>query len=485
MDDFKELLNGQIPEATLNKCVQIIGKYTNNIANDAILFSNDIGGTYQGVIYKRLSLKRLCVRDSTFIKCSYIDCVSTGSTFQSAQFIDCEFENSNFQYANMSKSKIQNQSSLQNGINGSNFSNINFSGAVLNKIKLHGSSFSHSLFYNSIIDTCTITACSFEDTCFKGALLKNIDLSEANVEYADFLETIFENTKLSPMQLPYTYGGLDAFYGDKGIKLYAKHDNIQREITKKDFDVLLSNLCVYYAHIKEYFPLANILLFKKDRQGFYDIVMLAIKVACINRNLRDIKHIAKLIVQSKWYDSLQLKELYYTILKISFEKKDDLNYNFSAHIGEIQTLLLSSLCQQESIVARFVVDSHNRNIFKDISVISQFIRKQIKQIDYNINWDKIELRKNSPVDIVINFVFDNKDQVLDCIQRVCELIIVALPAYLTHRNKKQKPTPPTQNTNITIINSHINISRPIIIYKDNIFQEIADIDSFMQKLEGH
>ncbi len=487
----RKYLQDHISEELWNKAKIEIGKHGQQIGNDNIIFNNSIGVTFQQGRYIGLSLKRVHVINSSFKQCLFDKCAATGSEFKNTKFIDCQIQDSNFQYTNFTNSEFVNQIPDVINMLGCNLCDSNFTKTIFKDIKMQASSFSQSVFANSIIDSCEISSCTLEGASFNGAKLSNMILTNLNVEYADFCNTSFDNVYLPLMQLPYTFGGMNYYFNNDGIKLRSFENQIYRDLSKAEYDKLLFYLKVYFQKTQQYFPLANIHLYEKEKEKFHECIMLGIQLACFNKNLRDVKHLVKLIKLSEWYDAVQLRSLYFKIIDFLQLNMEDPVYlqEVKSHFGEIYSLLGQQ--KEEDIIVRFVIED---NETKELTLANKLTNNLIKEIansKCDIAWKNINISKNSPLDIAISFICERPELLVACIGVIGTWLFGALQLKQGRKNNKQNQN--LKGNNIIIDSNNeikidnrktINITNITIYCQGNIITNKNEIDNFINNINN-
>lgn len=487
--DEKYIQSPITPEIWDNAKKEIL-KYCSNVGNDRILFNDSIGTVYKNNRYESLSLKRIEVKKSKFEKCAFIRCAATGSIFSDSTFINCQMEDNNFQYSDFSNTIIENFNTKSNeicNILGSNFSNSNFSSVKMKNLQIQGCSFVQSLFSGSILDSCKIDSCTLEGSSFEGATFKNMVLTNLNIEYADFFGVTFKNVYLPLMQLTYTFGGLDYFFNKQGLKLRSNVNQIYKDVTVTEYRNLLSYLSVYYQKEQQYFPLANIYLLFQEKNKFDEAIMLGIKIACLKRSLRDLKYFIKLIKLSGWYDNIQLRSLYFTILELSQLNIDSPNYaqEIKSHFGEIYSLLEQQ--SNSKIDVRFVMQENNKNQLAKANELIIGLIKEIEKSKSGAIWNNIEISRNSPVDVVISFICEQPELIISCLAAIGTWIGVLRTKYLkneiTRINKGMINQIRGNNNNINTgggTYNNTNITNITVNVQGKLFTNENEINNFIQ-----
>lgn len=495
-----------------------IGRHGQQIGNDNIIFNNSIGGYFQKEQYIDLSIKRLSVINSTFTYCLFDKCAATGSEFKGTKFVDSEISDSNFQYVNFFNTEFISTKNDSINILGTNLCNSNFTNSVFKNIKIQASSFSQSVFSGAILHSCEIDACTMEGVSFDSAILEDMVLTSLNVEYADFTNAVFKNVYLPLMQLPYTFGGLVYYFNNEGLKLRSYRNQIYRDMEREEYRKLLFHLSVYFKKTQQYFPLANICLLNKDKAKFDEYIMLGIKIACINKNLRDLKHLVKLIKYSGWYNGNQLRSLYFNILDFSQLNMENLVYlhEFKSHFGEIYSLLGQQ--SENDIIVRFIIEEQPQ-----LSEVSKFIEDMIAGIneqECDIVWKKVDMNKNSPVDVIVTFICNKPELFISCLTLIAACFFGTQQLREARKANRKRESQQNYDTHIhnvetnanidnSVTNSTVNntvtnikntasianttnvfnvnnvvINNVIICYQDNVFTNQNDMNKYLEQINN-
>jgi len=411
MDDKNNEMLDEVKSVGLKKAIAEISKYSINIGNDNVIFDNAIGINMSNETFDNYSLKRITVKKSIFNECKFIKCALVGSDFTKTTFINCIIDDTSFQFSNLTGTTFS-----QLTINGSNFSNTNLSYAKLKDINIYGASFVQSLFLNAKIDSCNIKGCTFEDAIFDGAKLSNMLLASLNIEYADFRNVTFNNVYLSALQLPYTFGGFERFFDNHGLHLRSDNSS-NKDITHEEYQVLIPYLKIYYESKNQFFPLANIFMYENDRKNFDSTILLGIQAVSNNKSLRDLKHLLKLVIISKWYTSVELRSLYYKIIKFFLDDISDPIYlqEIKSHFGEIYAML-NKQEDKGTIQVRCILEEEVEvNSQKVANNFIQDVMEEMEKSSCKIVWKNTECYKNSPLDILLTLGCENIKDIIECL----------------------------------------------------------------------
>jgi uncharacterized protein YjbI with pentapeptide repeats len=431
-----------------------LSKHLKDFGNDNTIFNDAIGCSYKNNQYLKMSIKRVIIKDCRFSNCEFIMCASTGSTYKNTYFKNCYFTDSNFQFTDFSQSTFIYKESINTirskpEIIGSNFSYSNFDSTKLMNINLMSSTFTGSSFINSFLDNCVIESCTFEETNFEKATLKNMDIENINIEFADFYDSSFENVSIPLMQIHYTFGGLIYFFENKGLTLRTDDsNNIKKQINKSEYLELLPSLEIYFQKMNEYFPLANIYLAKKEFEKFDITIRLGIKVAIMNKNIRQLINITKLAKKSNILSAEELKNLYYEIIELIYSNYYDTNffYTFTSKINIIQSTLLNYKESTKVISLRFVLERKN-NLLSETECLTGVIselQNSLISSGNNIKWNKVIISRNTPLDFTINFDVTHLSSTLQFIMALCGIFFAStevtkrIESILEKRKKKKK-----------------------------------------------
>jgi len=444
MDTKNNKMLDKAKSTELEKAIAEISKYSVNVGNDDIMFDSAIGINMSNKTFDGYSLKRVTIKKSILTECKFIKCAIVGSDFAKTTFIKCAIDDTSFQFSNLAETTFS-----QLTINGSNFSNTNLSYAKLKNVNIYGASFVQSLFLNAKIDSCNIEGCTFEDAIFEGSELSNMLLANLNIEYADFRNVTFNNVYLSALQLPYTFGGFEHFFDNQGLHLRSDSSS-NKDITREEYRVLIPSLKIYYESKNLFFPLANIFMYEKDKKNFDNAILLGIQAVSNNKNLRDLKHLLKLVVISKWYTSVELRSLYYKIIKFFLDDITDPIYlqEIKSHFGEIYSML-NKQEDKGTIQIRCILDEETEvNGQKAANNFIQNVLDRIEKNNCKIVWKNTECYKNSPLDILLTLGCENLKDIIECLGVLFGIFYGA--------REMLKNTPSEKNgTVIIIVENHV------------------------------
>lgn len=305
-----------------------------NVKND---WSPAVGSHFKEEKFNNFSLKRAKALNCKFDQCDFTYAAGNGSDWSGSEFMSCNFDDTNMQYANFSNCKFTaTDKTTPTGLFSSGFYGATFRGIHLSRANVKGCSFTNADFSNAIIDDLTISSCTFEGASFNGATLLNIDLSSVNVEYCDFSNAIMNEVTLPFWQFPYVFGIKPNDIRAGKVKISAPGKGI---IAWEELLELIPSLVKYYQDRFNYFPCANLLLLS-EHQEFSEYINDALKNNILYLNVRELKYLSKLLVNSQQYSQSEMSELYLLMQKASLNGNEYQKNNWCLHEGDIRKLLL-------------------------------------------------------------------------------------------------------------------------------------------------
>lgn len=348
--------------------------------------------------YTRKSLKRVHATDCHFKSSVFKSAAGVGSKFVNVHFENCNFCGSNFQYCY--------------------FNNTHFTGRTFAK----GANFSHSIFIECHFDTISVKECTFfdcrfenctflsstirsitlENSVFYNCSIENIDLGHLNLEYTVFSEITMKKVILPPYQIAYIIGAL-TYLRSTNDKVYIYTD--QGKITAMQYNSLLNDLTKYYYSQNEFFPLANIMIALTEYDRAWDYIQRGIREAFDYSDYRMVKHYCRLAISCSAFSHTQFKILYELITDLSYKKELDVNelHSYFINIGEIRELLLNGTGNKERV--EFVIKtSIDKDDLESVNVLYNKINYILNQCCSDQHIDSIELRHNSPYELLITCI---------------------------------------------------------------------------------
>lgn len=337
-------------------------------------FFQQIYNTKVSFDFKRKDLKRVNVKDTNFINCSFEAAAGTGSKFSNTEFNKCDFAGSNFQECYFNVCKFNNKTLIE----GANFSNGVFIECVFENIIITRSTFFDCRFENCVFDSCEIFSDTTESSVLYNCRINNTNLAHLNIEYMQVRNVYLNDVTLPPYQVAYIIGAPTALleHSEK-VDIYTDEGTI----SCKKYCKLYEDLCMYYLDQKEYFPLANLLIALNKYSEAYEYIKLGIKKSCDYFDFRMIKHFCRLACFSEVFDSQQLKYLYTLITQLSYTSSWDLNtlHSYMLHIGTIREILLNSSQDDKQCVEVLIKTDIDKDDLESINVLYNEINVIIRE----------------------------------------------------------------------------------------------------------
>ena len=383
----------------IEKILKKLGKYGFKATNDSYPFTGaeeaHITGDFSFESVKRTNLKYRKVEDAVFSSAAV-----TGSYFEKCDFQTCKLDNADYEYCNFKECDFHSVPLDSISFNNSFFLKCNFLKSSFVSCTLTGTYFTQTLFKNMSIEHCTLEGSLFEECIFYNTNMVNL-----NFEYAQFKNMRFYNAKLPFSQLPYIFGGITCLT-DPGNDISISADNKTFLSTQEYIENGLPLLCQYYQEIKAHFPLANIYIGLKQYSKAYEELKLGMQQSVITKDFRMLKYYCKLAVLSNKFSYKDLNNMYKMIQ--TYFSMDTLSeqqlYNYSKHIGEIKTLLLSKY--DEPKMSFTIKTNIEPDCFKLLSSILSDIFDFKSQLCSENHASKVILAENSPFIITVDISDD-------------------------------------------------------------------------------
>lgn len=366
------------------------------------------------ISFYRKDLNRLEIQDAVLDRCDFKGVACDASKFQNVSFISCDFSGATFQDSSFVNCRFINCISEA----------TNFSRSVFFDSEIIESKITLSTLHQCLFESCCIVGGDFHTSTFNGTKIintkvKELDLSHLNIEFVMISGLLLEgNVVLPPYQIAYMLNGMsyaidntDKFqvYTDKGI------------MPGEYYIEQLSLLQNYYESKKEFFPLANILLARKQIKDAISIIDEGIHDSIDTKDYRMLKNYCWLLKETSEVSIGEKHEIYRKInTYVNSIPLTQIDYfSYTTYMGEIRELMLNSISGQPRLeISIYTVFSQNnvQNIYELISTITEVVNntKTNRHVDF------IEVRHNSPYEIV-----------LSCIDNAPELLLVVSTLYFS------------------------------------------------------
>lgn len=350
--------------------------------------------------FTRKSLKRINVKNTKFMSCSFVAAAGTGSKFTQTVFDNCDFSGSNFQNCYFNKCDFTNKVLIK----GTNFSHSVFIECNFKNITIKQSTLYDCHFENCSFESCDIYSDTLENSLFYCCQIKHIDLAHINLEYMQIKNISMTDVKLPPYQVAYIIGAPSYIKSTSdNVSVYTDGGDISRQ----NYYGLYNDLTLYYYSHNEYFPLANLLIALDRHQEAFDYIKLGIQESCDFFDFRMIKHFCLLACSNDNFSATHLKEIYDMITDLSFKNDWDLNtlHSYMINIGAIRELLLNnSESDRKQRVEISIKTTINKDDLTSINELYNQINMLIRDNCSNQHIDCIELRHNSPYELLVTCI---------------------------------------------------------------------------------
>jgi uncharacterized protein YjbI with pentapeptide repeats len=390
--------------------------FVKGVGNNNEYFKNSKGKIFNSNYYGA-SLKRNYVIDAIFENADLTFVAFTGSKFENTKFINNKINGASFQFSEFIKTTFD----TNKVINGNNFCQCHFYLCNFNKAKFKGNTFSQSTFEKTKFSKTIFNSVTFENSTFIECEFENIDLSQLNLDYILIKNCKMNDVVLPLYQMPYTIGGLQ-YILNTNDKIYINTDKGKKTIL--EYRNILYSLQPYFYEKREYFPLANIAFALNENELGKEYFNLGINQAISNFDFRLIKHYCRLakyigIVDSNFSDNIIGK-----LNDFLIENKTDINQmnHYLLHIENIRELLFNQDENKRKVEIRLKTNISKNDKDK--------INELINEINYIVDKHKtnndlfyLEIRHDSPWDILFNFISNNLSTILSIVGIIITIVL--------------------------------------------------------------
>jgi uncharacterized protein YjbI with pentapeptide repeats len=155
------------------------------------------GVSGEGLLFYKLNLQGVVLRDANLSSCNFIECDVTGVDFRrarlaSANFVTCQADRALFAGATLPGATFVQGTSLV----GADFSEVNLAAANLAGCKLDGARFVRATLDGANFGGASLVECDVRLASAKGALLRRAVLARARLAGADFKDAMLQHADL-------------------------------------------------------------------------------------------------------------------------------------------------------------------------------------------------------------------------------------------------------------------------------------------------
>lgn len=344
--------------------------------------------------------------DCIFEKCNFFEASFAGSVFVKCNFLDCKFDYSKFQSCDFRECKISYSGTERTEVCSVNFSKSAFFDCKLINIFFNSANFGDSIFENGEIINNKWRSVLVENMMIKNSLLRDMRFASQNFDFLTIEKIKTNNTVIPFPALPNIINGLSYLYKTNDDIRFTSCDGKNKRISKSEYIELIDSFETYYTCVKEYFPLANILISQDRLQEALYVTYLGIIQSLKLRNFRIIYQFCKLIQINPKF-TIQYKKSLYQQIQLEIEKEDlsTEDYMFlNMYLGKIKDSLLSTTVKPCLLLdIKTNIDStENDKISLFVQQIEHLLSSHIKENEEHF----IELRHNSLENFIIQITSD-------------------------------------------------------------------------------
>ena len=383
-----------------------------------------LNGTKEhGLDFTRKDMNRIKVYNADFDKCVFIGVACDASVFQNVSFVSCDFTGATFQDSNFTNCMF-----IDCHIESANFSRSTFINS-----KIINSTVVMSTMHQGYLEKCCIIGGNYHTATFNGTKIidseiQDIDLSHLNLEFIMILGvTLKGSVILPPYQVAYIINGME-FAVKYPNKYVIGTDN--GEITGDDFISLLHDLQEFYEIRGEHFPVANILLCQRDVQKAIDVIKDGIQSSMNIKDFRMVKNYCWMLKETSLI-SIDEKHIIYREINShinTIHLTQSEYYSYTTYISEIRELLMNSIPSQPRLEIVISTDFSQKDIEK-VYELFDFITEVMSKTKSNSHVDFIEIRHNSPYEIILSCV-DNVPELMYAVATIYFIISKVIPKLL-------------------------------------------------------
>ena len=373
-----------------------IFKHVKNFQSD---WAPSIGCEFYDEDFKQHALRRVRAHQCTFTLCDFTGSAANGSDWTGSKFRSCTFDNTNLQFVDFSSCHFETATGqLPTHLLSSNCYGATFAKSMIKDIIINGTTFSNTDFTQATLCDVQVKNSSFEAAKFHYATLTNVNFSNANIEYCDFSNATKNNVTLSLMKFPYVFG-VEPAEIESGQIIIQSYFEESGSLKWNQLFELLPQMIRYFQSKSSYFPCANLLLLSNDPR-FRNYLNFAMKQNIIHLDVRELKYLARLAHNSKQFSQSELADLYYLIVQAHKSGGEHQQNNWVLHEGEFRKYLLKDDPNQ-SILFGFTFEGTATTVSQlhCINSITKAVTAAFAIVGVELTCDEVTFSKNSPTKV--------------------------------------------------------------------------------------
>ena len=368
-------------------------------------------GPFVHCSYKRSQLINVVFTDSDMHNSAWTD-----SSFNKVKLINCNLNSANFQMSSFDECLVKNNRICNASFNHGYYKNVKFE-----NIEFNNCVFSDTIFMNCQFINCKLKSSSFDGAKFILCTFDRLIARNLNMDFSQYRACDFHNSEISLFQCAYTIGIIQALNSRDNENVFGfQGTNLS---TDRFFDEYIDYLIVYFKEQNEYFPLANIELYKKNISYGKALIGKGIRDAVKNHKYRVALHYCELINYYNCFSSIEKREIINDIGLFIASVQGEENVSEAIRYSVLlEHVLLNSYDNRQvyyiSLQTDLIEQSKNNN---EITSFIANLDKLLTTYQGNEGEHNITITHNSPlwVDIVLaiaggiagNYLKDG----LDCI----------------------------------------------------------------------
>lgn len=398
--------------------------------------------------------------DCTFEECNFHEAGFAGSVFVKCNFIDCAFDSSKFQSCDFRSCSILYRGNERKEIHSADFSKSILFDCKLINIFFNSTNMGDSLFENVEIINNKWRSVTVENMTIKNSVLRDMRFASQNFDFLTIENIKTYNTVIPFPALPYIINGITYLFNtDDDIRFTSCAGKRNNRISKDEYIKLINDFEIYYTSIKEFFPLANIMIAQERLHDAIYITYLGIIQALKLRNFRIIYQFCKLVQINPQF-TIQYKKRLYQQIQLEIEKEclSAEDYKFlNMYLGKIKDTLLNT-----NITSYLVLDIKTNIDSAENEKISLFIQQIEVLISLYMMGNEehfIEIHHNSLENFIVQLTADPEELIIflaaffTCIGYSCQFVSFLLKkanSLLSKRKNKGRQRNEINNQNIEI-----------------------------------
>ena len=465
-------------------------KYFNTEYFEKHEWNMDILNSINSLLKKEIigeRFKRQMICNNTFNECILKYNAFSGSTFSNVHFENCRLLGNGFIGA-VFKNVCFN-SKIKRRYSSNNWSQAYFNNCLIHNAIIRSCTISQSFFLETVLSNVTFSAVTFENTIFRNCELDNVDFSTVNIDFMEMDKCKLNNVKFSFFSLPFIFGGMNVLK-DGNILLSDQNDRI---ITSDEYIKVLPDLADYFTSKNEYFASCNINLFINNYDKALDNLNKGILRSLEINDFRMIKYYCKLGVMGGIIQDSYAKKILSTIENIIFNPSiDNSSKSNSAlneellHYGEIRSILLNRNLNKNKVemVIKTKILSENQ---EDVNLLLNTIDDVLTSINLGKDKNFIQIRHNSPVEIIVTYICQNLPTILG----VASSIFSIVASFISIKSliKKHKKISPEERRTLVLNEiskfSGVDINNPCKILDLRLDLACANLKNTLKKAKKH